>query len=745
MLLMDDSFRLIIIFLTIVCNLFFSWLILARSVSSRKVAKLIAMLCLFISLWTISNYFYDQDIPYVYSLLANRLVFTFTAPLIAVLVHLAIIFPNDIKISRKLVSLIYLLVIIFVPLSLTDFIVKDTQMSGSVIRPVFNYGAVLFGISAIVMSIIAVIKFKNNYEKSEGFQKQQMQYFIFGISITCVIALFTNLIFPMFLNVFVFTDFGPASSLVFICLTALAIIKYRLFDVKFIFGKIVYFLSISVLPYLMIYIFYFLINTQPTKDGYIFYMLGVPFAIIFIFLNSRFNRFITSFTDSRFIYPDYNPLEIIEQYKRDLSDLLTENEIVDKTLSILARTIRPEQLGLVLLQEESASVKEYHYKERSKTFGDDTILTIISFLNDNFNKPLIIDEFKGYLQQDKHPPIEYRNLLTTIKEKSIKILYPLLQKNKCIGFMYLGMKESDYPYTPQEINYISIFIDSLTLSLHKSNVLEETRKFNIELKSKIKQATKILREKNLELEENKTALQHAYRQLKTLDDAKSDFISIASHQLRTPLSIIKGYLSMLTESDYGKVNDEQKRIINMSINALNDLNGIVNEILMSSRIEKGTFAITKAPADMIEIIKYIRDLYENKYKEKGLDFKVILPKGVSKLVVNIDRDKFEQVIINLIENAYNYTLKGSVVITLEEKPKTFKLSFKDTGIGIAKDDYGKLFEKFVRLDNAQKIRPDGTGIGLYTAKVIVETHKGKIWFESEEGKGTTFFVEMPKQ
>lgn len=239
-------------------------------------------------------------------------------------------------------------------------------------------------------------------------------------------------------------------------------------------------------------------------------------------------------------------------------------------------------------------------------------------------------------------------------------------------------------------------------------------------------------------------LSDAYKKLQTLDDAKSDFISIASHQLRTPLSIIKGYLSMLKESDYGKVNDEQKRIINMSINALNDLNGIVNEILMSSRIEKGTFTITKAPADMIEIIKYIRDLYENKYKEKGLDFKVILPKGVSKLEVNIDRDKFEQVIINLIENAYNYTLKGSVVITLEAKPKTFKIAFKDTGIGIAKDDYGKLFEKFVRLDNAQKIRPDGTGIGLYTAKVIVETHGGKIWFESEEGKGTTFFVEMPK-
>jgi signal transduction histidine kinase len=572
------------------------------------------------------------------------------------------------------------------------------------------------------MCIIAIIKFRSNFAKAKSIQKQQMQYFTIGISLTAFIALLTNLIFPMFLNIFSLTDLGPASSLIFIGFTTLAIIRYRLFDVKFLFGKLIYYLLIAFLPYISFYIFYFLLNGFSYKGGVVFYLFGIPASVFFLLIYDRMHNYISNFTDNRFIHPDYNPLKIIEQYRKDTTNKLEKNDIIETTLAYIAKTIRPELQGIIIAKDND-TIEITNYKNTQTDIEINQLKELFDYYGSTNNQALIYDEFQS-------PNSLALKIKRTLKRHKIKLALPLVLKNTAVGIIFLGMKEADYPYSTEEINFISILTNSLIQNLNRADIFEEAKRFNIELKQKVKEAT--------------TKLEKAYKQLKVLDEAKSDFISIASHQLRTPLSIIKGYLSMITEGDYGKINAEQLRVIEMSFNAVSDLSEIVNELLTSSRIERGKFTIDKTPVDIIELLNYVFKLYQNKYDKKGLSLKLITPKHQTKLIFNIDREKFEQVIVNLIENAYNYTPQGGVTVTLEEKKTSVILAVKDTGIGIPPEGKKKLFERFSRLDNAQNLRPDGTGIGLFTAKVIVEKHDGKIWFDSELGKGTTFFVEIPK-
>lgn len=236
----------------------------------------------------------------------------------------------------------------------------------------------------------------------------------------------------------------------------------------------------------------------------------------------------------------------------------------------------------------------------------------------------------------------------------------------------------------------------------------------------------------------------ANTRLLELDKQKSEFVSLATHQLRAPLTAMKGYTSLILEGEMGDIAPETKQAVTRIYDSANTLTNIVNDYLNISRIELGTMKYSFDSLDFKKLIEDVIGELKPNIEKKGLEFTFNCDAN-QKYKVHADVDKLKQVIANLIDNSLKYTPSGKIELSLVRKNLEKKLLFsvKDTGVGIAPEVMSKLFSKFVRSDNANKQNIYGTGLGLYVAKQMIIAHKGRVWAESlGDGKGSTFFVEL---
>ena len=238
-------------------------------------------------------------------------------------------------------------------------------------------------------------------------------------------------------------------------------------------------------------------------------------------------------------------------------------------------------------------------------------------------------------------------------------------------------------------------------------------------------------------------LQRLYREVERLNKTKSEFISIASHQLRTPLTAIKGYISMVMEGSYGKLSENQTRPLENVYQSNERLIRLVNDLLSVSRIESGKIKIESEETSIGDLVSSITEELKPTTGRKGINLifersEVALPK------ISVDKLKLRQVIINLIDNAIRYTSKGEVRASVKKSDSRIVISVADTGEGMTKDEIGNLFESFSRGKAGNRFWTEGAGLGLYIAKKFTDMHNGKIWAESKGmDKGSTFHIELP--
>jgi len=239
-------------------------------------------------------------------------------------------------------------------------------------------------------------------------------------------------------------------------------------------------------------------------------------------------------------------------------------------------------------------------------------------------------------------------------------------------------------------------------------------------------------------------LETANEKLKELDQLKSEFVSLATHQIRAPLSAIKGYLSEVFEGDFGPVTKELESPLHIVFQSTENLVNIVGDFLNISRIEQGKMKYELAPVDMKQVVEETISGLKPNLARAGLEMKIEIPEGA--YTVNADAGKVRQVIGNLVDNSIKYTPHGSITVSLKADSQTKKVLFEisDTGIGIQPEVMPKLFQKFTRAKNANEVNIIGTGLGLYVAKLMIEGQSGRIWAESAgQNKGSQFYVELP--
>ncbi|MEI6222498.1 MAG: ATP-binding protein [bacterium] len=296
--------------------------------------------------------------------------------------------------------------------------------------------------------------------------------------------------------------------------------------------------------------------------------------------------------------------------------------------------------------------------------------------------------------------------------------FPVIFNDEVVGMIEFIFNTPKETIDHRKIRMMQSFADQVALAINNANMFNN-----------LKKATE--------------DLQKAYAELQELDKAKTEFVSLASHQLRTPLSIIRGYVSMMKEGDYGELPERISHSLLKTQENIDRLINIVDDLLNVAHIEAGKLVMNFQKEDLNDIISEITEQLRPQAEEHKLYLNITLPK--TKLpTLTLDRQKITEVISNLIDNAIHYTPKGGISLSLEISPDDhIVIKVQDTGIGLPKEYRKDLFTKFARAENARKIRPDGSGIGLYLAKNIIEAHQGTISADSSLGKGTTFTIKLP--
>ncbi len=282
---------------------------------------------------------------------------------------------------------------------------------------------------------------------------------------------------------------------------------------------------------------------------------------------------------------------------------------------------------------------------------------------------------------------------------------------------------------------------TIILSIGLSAILFRNLKRESDQRVKIERLSEALEASKLRVEQSNIQLEEANDKLKGLDKLKTEFLSLASHQLRSPLTAIKGYTSMLLEGDYGAVNAKAKEAIDRVFESSKNLTIVVEDLLNVSKIEQGGMKYEMVPFDLGEVVQNMAKDLSITADKKGLKL-TYEGDEKTKYMVNGDKEKLRQVVLNFIDNSIKYTKTGTIKVSVANKDDKVVFAVKDTGMGMTPEIKASLFQKFARGDGA-RMNTSGSGLGLYLAKEIVSAHKGRVWVDSDgPGLGSTFCMEL---
>ncbi|MGH7197086.1 MAG: ATP-binding protein [Candidatus Saccharimonadales bacterium] len=576
-----------------------------------------------------------------------------------------------------------------------------------------------YSIYALFFSTCFITSYVNLYrslKKNYGYRRNQVRYSFLGIFLSSMLAFITNLMLPIIVSA-EFIWLGPLFTMAYVVATTIAIVKHRLFDIRLVVARSVTYVllltSLAALYAIAAFTFSSLFLGDSTQLG----LREVVYALLAVFLSLTFQplkRLFDRLTNRIFYRDAYDSQKVLDELGAVLVNTISPKTLTDQALHLLRHAIRPSFIYIVL-NDSGAYMKEKQFIVGEKPKDLEPVVTAYKHSPHSL---VVQDEI---LDQTTH-------LYKTMQATNVAIITRLQTSKETVGYVLFGYKASGAVYDNKDINLIKIATDELAVAIQNTLRFEEISHFNVTLREEVAQATAELRQSNAKLQQ--------------LDKAKDEFISMASHQLRTPLTSVKGYLSMVLEGDVGSLKPDQRKLVEEAYSSSQRMVYLIGDFLNVSRIQTGKFVLERKKVTLPNVIKEEIEQLATTAERRSVRLEYHTPTHFPTL--DVDENKIRQVIMNLIDNAIFYSKPGGVVkVELIASAKEACFKVRDSGIGVPEEERHKLFTKFFRASNARRARPDGTGIGLFMAKKVIVAHGGSIIFETQENKGSTFGFCLP--
>lgn len=686
-----------------------------------KVSRAVILFAINMAFWTCANaaldYFQYQVKASPETLdIINRIGFFAGTLSLLFAYRLSLVFPVDRGSTRKtrLITIIGVVVPFFTlfPSVAGGFSAGEDQVAQ------YTYGPLVFvvGIYAVFLAIASARNLFEAFKSVDSLIKKQAITLFTGLTLCIFTGIFFITVIPAVTGDEKYLFLGYYAPFIFTASIFYSILRQQFLDFRLLVVRsIAYVLTLATFAAIYTFLVFgifsrFLGTGQLTVPQQFLYVI----AALFLALSFQpFKKFFDKQTNKLFYRDAYDTQDLLNDFNQAIVSTIDIRQLLDRSGQTIEEYIKPEYIAFAIRDSE-ADVLRLIRNDESK-FAKEAIEQIRTYIHKSTEKVFITDN----LSEEN---ADLRQLLQKSNIGSIARITPDVSVEG-IGYVIFGYKKSGNVYNPQDIAAIEITANELAIAIQNALQFEEIQKFNVTLQEKVEQATRKLQKTN--------------EKLKTLDETKDEFISMASHQLRTPLTSVKGYLSMVIEGDAGDLNEMQHKLLDQAFTSSQRMVYLIADLLNVSRLRTGKFIIEAAPTNLADVIQGEVEQLVETASSRGLTLKYDKPENFPTLM--LDETKVRQVIMNFIDNAIYYTpTGGNITIKLKDLGQSVEYTVVDDGIGVPKAEQHHLFSKFYRAGNAKKARPDGTGLGLFMARKVIVAQGGSIVFKSTEGKGSTF-------
>tara|TARA_Y100000310_G_C20670989_1_gene810279 strand:- start:442 stop:2616 length:2175 start_codon:yes stop_codon:yes gene_type:complete len=693
----------------------------------HKIHMLFGIMSLAIAIWSLGYWRWLSAVDHDSALFWARIL-TFGSTLIPVL-HLHWIFSllGIAKQKKRFLILSYTITALLLFFSFSPLMVSDVETThGFTFWPkpgiLYHFYVLIVYIGMFGYGLWYLLK---AYLKTKGRMRYQLKYVFLGLSIAVAGGL-TN--FPLWYNINI-PPYGNPLVISYVLAYAYIIVRYQFMDIFLVMRRsTVYILSMlaTIIPAFALF-----------KLNNLFGQLFTsPYAEIIILITSviifgQAKKHLSILANKYFFGSMFAHREMLRKLTRKLTTVISLNQLTKELVKSITKNMHVDKTGIIIWDEDRRNYKMHHSHGFQKRNGACSIIQPNYLTQDlEKNKQVIIQEemfLRAKDENDSKKKQRYEKLAKILKTMGIQMVLPAISKNQLIAMIVLGEKLSRDAYSVEDIRLLQNLSDQAGMAIDNALIHKQVVDFNKVLEKRVKQRTISLEKANIKL---KQALR-----------AKSEFLDIASHQLRTPTSIIRGMLSMIINDDL--TESEKMDFIEKSFQSANRLTIVISDLLDASEAEDDKIKLNRSPLQLEKLLKESVEFLLPQAKEKKLDLKLELPEKTTKKILG-DPERIRGVIDNIIDNSIHYTEKGSILVKLEKNHNYLIISICDTGIGITPKEQKKLFKKFSRGKRASNVHANGSGLGLFIVKKTIKAHHGKIEIKSKgKNKGTCFKVYLP--
>lgn len=713
---------MIIMLMIVAYSLLLAGVVIMRNRHNFANIGLVASIII-ISLWAAGIYWLQLDAGL--SVFYTRVVFALGLVGVASLAYFVYAMLKDMEI--RLVSQLYVriafgVVVVGAALTtLTPWVVQGATARGSGLLPIPTYG-VLFAAYVLTLVVLACVigyLLWRGRQLVRGVYRAQVRTVTVSIASAFTFAFMTNLVLPVMYEDTQSALFFPVAMVLLVTGMTYAIVRNGLFDIRMaVVRSVAYALSLTTLAAVyfgMAYVLSVTLFRETTTIGFATNSANVLLALLLALAFQPIRKFFDTTTNRIFYRNQYSTAEFVSRIGGVLTSTDNLEELLTRALKEITSTLRASRGVFVLFEKDTSPVVVTSGSVSEMSAQD---IELVKELTQEVGKNAVIVS---------STIMSGSRVMRMLGRRRLTVVLPLAQEDEYIGCLMLG-ESLVRGYARRDTRALEAIADELIIAIRNARSVREVRDVNDHLQQRIAEATRELTRSNKRLVE--------------LDATKDEFVSIASHQLRTPLTSVKGYISMVLEGDAGEITEPQRQLLEEAFTSSERMVHLISDFLNVSRLQTGKFMLDRRLVDLSTIVQQevegIRQIADTH------DIAIAFKKPARFPQLYLDEGKLRQVVMNFIDNAIYYSPEGTkILVKLAVEDGEAVLRVKDQGIGVPADVQQHLFTKFFRAENARRQRPDGTGIGLYLAKRVIDGHSGRLVFESKLDKGSTFGFRLP--